>query len=422
MSSARELETAIEADDLDRVDQIVRTQSDAAGYLNAVACHGTPSLARVRRVEMAARLLDFGADLDILSRWWAPGLFVNPGVDPAVGRFLVERGAVLTAHAAAGLGCVDLLEQLLDTDAGLVRAKGGDGCTPLHFARNVATASLLIERGADLNARDDDHDSTPAQWLIRAAPKVAEFLIERGANPDLFLAAALGNRPLAEQLVRADRSCLAHRIGKAPWHPIGFQGRGGTILQWTLQFNSYAHQIAAVRGHDELFDYLFAESDLATRFLVACLMANRPVAESLVTAHTGLTATMPAVDLELLARYCWETNASLEAVRLMLDCGFPVDFPETSHGFSPLHNAAWGGYADLVELLIQRGHPVELRDPTHHGTALDWAVHCCVHEGRHPDGEYGRVVGALLDAGSPWDQSIYPTKNAELDQELRQRL
>jgi hypothetical protein len=105
----------------------------------------------------------------------------------------------------------------------------------------------------------------------------------------------------------------------------------------------------------------------------------------------------------------------------MLDCGFPVDFPEKSHGFSPLHNAAWGGYAELVELLIERGHPVALRDPNYNGTPLNWAIHCSVQDGRHPEGEYGRVVAALIDAGCPWDKSLVPTGNADIDRVLLSR-
>jgi ankyrin repeat protein len=106
----------------------------------------------------------------------------------------------------------------------------------------------------------------------------------------------------------------------------------------------------------------------------------------------------------------------------MLDVGFPVAFPETSHGWTPLHNAAWAGDAELVDLLIERGHPLHLLDLTYHGTPLTWAIHCCVEDGRHPEGRYGRVVASLIDAGCPWDRAIYPTGNAEIDEALEARL
>jgi ankyrin repeat protein len=72
----------------------------------------------------------------------------------------VERGAPLSVHAAAAFGFTDSLAGLLRADPSLVHAKGGDGCTPLHFARDVATAQLLLDHRADIGARDEDHDST----------------------------------------------------------------------------------------------------------------------------------------------------------------------------------------------------------------------------------------------------------------------
>jgi len=56
----------------------------------------------------------------------------------------------------------------------------------------VDVEALLLDHGARINARDEDHTSTPAQWLIGEWPEVARFLLERGAKGDIFLAAALG--------------------------------------------------------------------------------------------------------------------------------------------------------------------------------------------------------------------------------------
>ena len=195
-----------------------------------------------------------------------------------------------------------------------------------------------------------------------------------------------------------DRGCLAHRISKAPeFPPIGHEGRGGTIYQWTLRFNSYPHQIALLKGRQAMFDYLYAESDLKTRLLVNCVLARRAEAEAIANAHPEIVRELPDVDRELVAKYCWETNTNYAAVKLMLDLGFPVAHPERSHGYTPLHNAAWAGSGDLVELLIARGHPVDIYDPAHDATPLGYALHDCLVEKRHPEGEFARVVKALLE-------------------------
>jgi ankyrin repeat protein len=261
------------------------------------------------------------------------------------------------------------------------------------------------------------------QWLIGGAPEVARLLLEHGATPDIFLATALGDRVLTEKLVSADRACPSYRIGKAPqFPPIGYKHRGGSIYQWTLAFNSYPHQIAVLKGHTALFEYLYENSDVPTRFLVSCVLARRADAETIAAQNPGLAASLPSVDLELLARYCWETNLDYDAVRLMLDLGFPLTHPETSHGYTPLHNAAWAGAANLVELLLQRGHPVDIVDPVYHATPLGFAMHDCLVEKRHPEGEFARVFQLLLDAGSSWNALCYPTGQADVDNVLRPRL
>ncbi len=318
---------------------------------------------------------------------WANGFAAND-IRPSAARLLVEQGAPLSIHAAAGFGFTDHVSDLLRSNPVLIHAKGGDGCTPLHFARDVETAALLVEHGAEIDARDDDHDSTPAQWRIGSAPQVSRYLLEIGAKPDIFLATALGDPVLVSKLISENSGCVAYRIGRLPeFPPLGHQGRGGTILQWTLAFNSYPHQIALLKGRPDLFDLLYEKSDPQTRLLVCSVLARRAEAEEIVLRHPGIVAGLASADLELLPRYCWETNINLEAVRLMLDLGFPIAQTERSHGFSSLHNAAWAGDAALVDLLLARGHPVDLKDPRYNSTPLGFALHDCLIEKRHPEGE-----------------------------------
>jgi ankyrin repeat protein len=322
-------------------------------------------------------------------------------------------------HEAARAGLTDKLAEMLAADPSLIDAKGMDARTPLHCAGTVAVAALLLDHRARIDARDEDHDSTPVQWLIGESPDVARFLLQRGAHPDIFLAAALGDLAMAEKLVAEDAGCPAYRIGKPPEFPPLGNGRGGTIYQWTLGFNSYPHQIALKKGHQAMFDFLYAASDTATRLLVNCVLARRAEAEAIAKEHPEIVPGLPDVDRELVARYCWETNTNYDAVKLMLDVGFPVAHPERSHGYTPLHNAAWAGSGDLVDLLIARGHPVDIRDPGYDATPLGYALHDCLVEKRHPEGEFARVVKALLAAGSPLERVKYPTGDAALDEVLQ---
>lgn len=414
--SKEALRRAIEANDVAAAETALREHPELLNPPN-----GQPAAVMARTVDMAKRILEWGGDVAVAGRWWGPGIWLRQ-VDGEVAKFLVERGAPLTVHAAAGLGLTEELVKLLDGEPSLIDAKGCDGCTPLHFARDCATAELLLARGARVDARDEDHNSTPAQWLSGEAPEISRLLVSRGATPDIFLATALGDLELVKKLVKLNPACVSYRIGKAPEFPPLGHPRGGTIYQWTLGFNSYPHQVALKKGHTALFDYLFDNSDTVTRFLVCCLLARRAEAEAIAANNPGLVASLSSSDLELPARYCWETNLNYEAVELMLDLGFPVAHPETSHGYTPLHNAAWAGAGDLVELLLARGHPVDIVDPGYNSTPLGYAVHDCLVEKRHPEGEFARVIRALIDAGSPWNALWYPTGQADVDEVLKPRL
>ena len=332
---------------------------------------------------------------------------------------MAQENVDQAVHKAAREGQVDTVAEMLAGDPSLIDARGMDARTPLHCAGTVAVAALLLDHGARIDARDEDHNSTPAQWRIGESPEVARFLLERGAKADIFLAAALDDVSLAEKLVAKDRGCVAHRIGKAPEFPPIGDGGGGTIYQWTLRFNSYSHQIALMKGHQAMFEFLYGASDPATRLLVNCLLARRAEAEAIAKEHPEIIPGLPDVDRELVAKYCWETNTNYDAVKLMLDLGFPVAHPEHSHGYTPLHNAAWAGSGDLVDLLISRGHPVDIRDAGHDATPLGYALYDCLVEKRHPEGEFARVVTALVEAGSPLDRVEYPTGDAAVDAVLR---
>jgi len=57
------------------------------------------------------------------------------------------------------------------------------------------------------------------------------------------------------------------------------------------------------------------------------------MAGDVVALSPGLIDELDDEDQALLAKCCWETNLNREAVRLMLDLGFPIDAPEFNHGY-----------------------------------------------------------------------------------------
>src|SRR4051812_5247528 len=115
---------------------------------------------------MVEVLLDAGADINGRSQWWAGSFGVLDSPSPLT-PFLLERGARVDIHAAARLGMFDKVKELLAQNPALVHARGGDGQTPLHFAASIEIAEYLLKQGADMDALDIDHESTPAQYMLR---------------------------------------------------------------------------------------------------------------------------------------------------------------------------------------------------------------------------------------------------------------
>ena len=177
-----------------------------------VAAFDSPAIIHVRSPEMLDALLEAGADINARSRWWAGGFGLLDCANPELAAYAIKRGAIVNAHAAARLGMMDRLRELIAADPTLVRARGGDGQMPLHFASTVEVAEFLLNHGADIDARDVDHESTPAQWMIRERQEVARYLVRRGCKTDILMAAALGDSALVRHHLDADPQCIHMRV------------------------------------------------------------------------------------------------------------------------------------------------------------------------------------------------------------------
>lgn len=174
--------------------------------------------------ELIQVLLDAGADIDAKSSWWAGGTSALQhaagsmlAYDTELAAYLIERGATIDAHAAAGLDRVETLEALMRENPDVVNAPGSDGMSPLHFAATPRIAELLIAHGADINLRDRDHYGTPAQWTMRRRPEVCRYLLEQGAEADVVLYCAMGDVERAKAEFEKNSELLNLRINvKSP--------------------------------------------------------------------------------------------------------------------------------------------------------------------------------------------------------------
>ena len=174
---------AFHADDAARLREILDRHPALKPLINApIGPFDSPVIVHVRSRQMLDVLLDAGADINGRSRWWAGGFGILDCASPEVSTYAIERGAAVDAHAAARLGLVERLRDLLRQNPALVHARGGDGQTPLHMAKTVEIATQLLDAGADINARDVDHESTPAQYMTGIVRKWRSILSRRGVR------------------------------------------------------------------------------------------------------------------------------------------------------------------------------------------------------------------------------------------------
>jgi ankyrin repeat protein len=291
-----------------------------------------------------------------------------------------------------------------------VHERGGDGQTPLHFARSRAVADLLLDAGADIDARDVDHRSTPAQWMIgdgRGSPRfaLAAYLVERGALADIFLAAALGLTDRVRAMLDADPSLMRRRtsVGEYAANPPSAQH----IYQWTIGAHRSPMHAAARFDQLETLAVIARFASPAERLLIACHRGDADAARAELASHPRLVESLGPMERAAMTDEAWASNTP--AVKLMLELGFdPSSRSFMTDGGSALHAAAWQGSAGCVAAIL--GHPagpslLTMRDPTYRSSPLGWCCHGSVNR-RNPRGDYPAVARLLIDAGAPLDAEI----------------
>ncbi|MDF2722531.1 MAG: Ankyrin, partial [Paenibacillus sp.] len=343
--------------------------------------------------ELADTLLDHGADPNAKSGWWAGGFGTLHHDHRELALHLISRGAKPDMHAAAALGLLDTMAALAEEDEHAVNRRGPDGQVPLHFANSRETIDFLLDRGADIDVRDMDHGSTPAQYAVDVPWKCA-YLLERGARPDLFMACMIGDVKLAGRLIAADPDCLRSEVGSGEF--TSGESDGGHIYLYKIGQRARPLFTAEKAGQREVTELLLSHSSPAERLMLACWRADEQAIEALLSAHPGLAESVQPEEASLIAVAAWEDRN--EAVRFMLQAGIAADARLSEPSMTALHRAAMRGNAGLVRLLLAHGASVETKHE-YGGTALGACIWGSLHI-RNPAGDYPETVRLLIAAGS----------------------
>lgn len=336
-------------------------------------------------------LIEFGADPNLKSEWKNGPYSVLDGVDEGAVRHLLSRGATLTPNVAARLGWIDELRAMLDGERALVHARGGDGKTPLHEAKTVAIVDLLLDRGADINARCIDHHSTPAMYALMDRPEICRHLLRRGAAADLYQAAHLGERDLAQRIIDEDPRSLDARVNFDGYTPVP----KFSIYCWTIGWYVSPAQLARRAGHAAIVDLIESKQDVRHQVLDAAWEGEIDRVRTILARDPQAASRFTSQEHSLLA-----AAAHLDrprSVRALLELGFDVN-ARANDGGTALHQACWIGSAEEVEMLLATGRcALNDRNDDHRCTPIGWAAYGSVHCGHGPK-EYEKVIRMIAAA------------------------
>jgi ankyrin repeat protein len=314
------------------------------------------------------------------------------------------------------------------------------------IAHHAELTRLLVERGADVNDGEvtyhtpESYDNRALQVLLssgRVTPdslgtmllrkadlhdsEGVKILLAQGADPNRMT--HWGYTALHQSVQRDNRAAIVEALLSHNGDP--------TLLPKSIRSPDTqprsAVALAARRGRGDLLD-LFSARGFADALqgvdalLAACAQDRSDRVEALVRAAPQLRTELHENGAIFLAQFAG--NGNTHGVRHLLDLGVDIRsiYPGDRYfGIAPnstaLHVAAWRARPTTVQLLLERGAPVNPLDGEGR-TALQLAVLACVasfwKERRSPES-----VEALLRAGASVAGVEYPSGYAEVDELLK---
>jgi ankyrin repeat protein len=369
--------------------------------------------------EIIDTLLDAGANINARSNWWAGSFGVLDSAGSDLADYLIRRGAVVDIHAAARLGMIDRVREILARDPQLVHARGGDGQLPLHFAATVDIAALLLDCGAEIDARDIDHESTAAQYMACSRQymewrepyrhDVARFLISRGAQTDVLMASAVGDLALVERILNQDPETVRTTVDEG-YFPKRDPKSGGSIYLYGFGITRTPHMLARQFGHTAVFDLLMQRSAPWLRVTQAAEMGDDALVRQIVQQHPSIPSSLTSNVARRIVGAAVRNNT--RAVELLLAQGWPSN-AVLDNNQTALHYAAWHGNLAMVRALLQYNAPVNIFESEHGGSPLGWALHGSLNSWERERGDYPQVTLALLAAGAAIPRPERPLEAAE---------
>jgi uncharacterized protein len=241
------------------------------------------------------------------------------------------------------------------------------GLTPLQFAvrqGSMETVKVLVDAGADVNQRSEYGWTALLVATQNRFYKIGVFLLDHGADPNI--ANEGGWTPLYIATDNRDIEGGDYPTRKPDMDHLDYIKR---LLA------AHANPNARMRSSTEtrtIFTHQWLQEEGATPFLRAAQSGDIVLMKLLlqhgadpnISTDDGVTPLMVASGIGWVegVTYEWSPQQTLEAVKMLLDLGANVNAQDRIDGRTALMGAAHKGRNDVIELLVQHGADLSLRD------------------------------------------------------------
>lgn len=310
-----------------------------------------------------------------------------------------HTGKRTALHFAVNAGSEAVVDVLLAYGADPNIRDDGDNAMPLHFAaerRRLGIVERLIAHGADPIGAGDYHDLGVIGWATcfgdRRQLAVAEYLLAHGSAHTIFSAVAMGatgaiRRIVGISLGERDRVMDTANRRRRPLHLAVVQRRRESLdALLELGADTEAEDDAGLTPLDQAA--LSGETAMAERLIAGGARLRLPAAVALDRPRDVERLLAQEPDAlrpgnrwgRLIVRAAESSSAAVVAslvshgasVHVRDDSRTAVD---NTHGYTPLHAAAFAGNLGAVQVLLRHGADVAAREDKWWGTPAGWAMH-----------------------------------------------
>ena len=244
--------------------------------------------------------------------------------------------------------------------------KDGGGLTPLTYAAladDIESVKVLLAAGADINQVTDYGWSALLVATQNRYYKLGEFLLEHGA--DVNLANKGGWTPLYLATDNRNIESGDYPVRKPDMDHLDYIK---LLLDKGANVNARMKDSTETRT---VFTNQWLDENGATAFLRASQSGDL-VLMKLLLAHGAdpkIDTALHVTALQVAAgigwvegiTYEWSPASTLEAVKMLLDLGLDPNV-QSDTGRTALHGAAHKGRPDVVQLLVDHGARLDVRD------------------------------------------------------------